>query len=53
MSKVQFIRTAVAAAAAKLACFLRRISLHPVGIARATKGDGHTCRRKIAKSCGN
>jgi hypothetical protein len=39
MSKVQFIRTAVAAAAAKLACFLRRIPLDPVGIARATKGD--------------
>src|SRR5437899_47118 len=51
MSKVQ---TRVgAAAAARLAYFLRRLSLDLVGIARVTKGDVTLAEEKFAKSCGN
>jgi hypothetical protein len=50
MSKVQ-TRAAVTAAA-RLAYFLRRLSLDLVGIARAAKGDVTPAGEKFCESCG-
>jgi len=47
MSKVQ--TRAGAAAAARLACFLRRLSLDLVGIARAAKGEVTSAAEKFCE----